>query len=139
MESGDASIIDCCLRETFEEISLASSEIEILGCMRSIPDRTGTLLVTPVVGWIRNPMFDPTKLKLNPDEVEACFTLPMTDLFHRRKWDYFRDSGIRIPYWKLSLKDNGTGSIEDHGPIRLWGLTAYFVNDLQKLLSDAKL
>jgi 8-oxo-dGTP pyrophosphatase MutT (NUDIX family) len=72
VEAGDASREQTALRETEEEVGIASGSISVLGRLPDYEIPSG-FRITPVVGWIEPP-FD-----LNPDpfEVAAVFEAPL--------------------------------------------------------------
>ena len=73
VDSGDRNIIATALRETEEEIGLASDRIEIVGVFNDITIPTG-FVVTPVVGYLPSL---PT-LKLSRNEVESVIEVPFS-------------------------------------------------------------
>jgi len=73
VDVGDRSIVATALRETEEEIGLASDRIEIVGVFNDIAIPTG-FVVTPVVGYLQ---FLPA-LKLSENEVESVIEVPFS-------------------------------------------------------------
>jgi 8-oxo-dGTP pyrophosphatase MutT (NUDIX family) len=72
LEAGDATPIDCALREAKEEIGLPPGNVEPLGFLDSY--RTGTgFQISPVVGLVR-PQFQAV---LDPREVLEVFEVPL--------------------------------------------------------------
>jgi len=71
-ESDD--VVKEALRETFEEVGISENQIEILGTMN--PLITGDeRYIFPVVAYAEN--IDINKLKINYDEVDKVFTVPV--------------------------------------------------------------
>lgn len=75
---GEESAIDTALRETEEEIGLSRKDIDVWGTMAPVQGRNKDMLITPVVGEIKN--FDEKNLIPNVHEVEEVFTVPMREL-----------------------------------------------------------
>jgi 8-oxo-dGTP pyrophosphatase MutT (NUDIX family) len=72
-EAHDESPAATALRETFEEIGLPHSHVEVLGLLPEYTTVTG-YRVTPVVGFVNSP---PT-LSLDAFEVAEAFEVPLT-------------------------------------------------------------
>ena len=123
MEPGDESLIDTAMRETREEIGLATDKVQLLGRFDEYPSITG-LIVTPFVGWIEPP-FD---LNPNPNEVEEILYVPF-DLFRDRtllrvEMSKRFDEDYPIYYYNFQGRD-------------VWGLTARIIRDFL-ILIDSK-
>ena len=75
VEPGDATPVDCALREAHEEIGLEAARVEPLGYLDSY--RTGTgFQINPVVAFV-TPGFEPV---LDPREVLEVFEVPLAFL-----------------------------------------------------------
>lgn len=88
-EAEDASPIATALRETQEEIGLAPSAIEILGCLPQFPVPSG-FVITPVLGVLHPPL----NLKPDPFEVADIFEVPLDFIvqrtnYHRHRTDWY--------------------------------------------------
>ncbi|KAJ3412837.1 nudix (nucleoside diphosphate linked moiety X)-type motif 8 [Chytridiales sp. JEL 0842] len=127
VDKTDASILAAALRETDEEIGLKS--FKILGELPCVPDRTHTIKVHPFLGVYFDEQenrlleFNKNLLKVNHDEVEYVFTMPILDFLDpsKKKMEQFREMrGVSIPTW-----DGPQGK-------KVWGLTAYILNNLMK-------
>lgn len=70
----DASLEMTALRETREELGVAAEEIEIVGRLDTVVALMGTT-VDVFVGITR---VKPEEMRINPDEVERIFTLPVS-------------------------------------------------------------
>ena len=92
-DPGDKTIIDTALRETYEEINILPSEIEILGQHAALPSVDKSLIVYPTVGYIKQPV-DVSDIKYNHNEVSGVFTLTLDDLLNpaNRTRKRFRDT-----------------------------------------------
>uniref|UniRef100_A0A2A4JZ29 Nudix hydrolase domain-containing protein n=1 Tax=Heliothis virescens TaxID=7102 RepID=A0A2A4JZ29_HELVI len=102
------SVYEAALRETEEEIGVPAKDIEIWTKMTEVQGRDQAILITPVVGEIKN--FDINKLVPNRDEVADIFTIPMKVFCDTNNHGCFRYNGVAIPVF------NG-------GKHRVWGIT----------------
>lgn len=80
-EKADADLVQTALRETEEEIGLKPAAVEVLGELGDLFTPT-RYRITPFVGWIRDPM----TLKLNRDEIERAFEIPLDHLANPRNF-----------------------------------------------------
>jgi len=117
----DRSPADTALRESFEEIGLDPTAIDVIGVMDDLQTPSG-FVVTPVVGFIQQ--LPP--LRINPDEVAQIIFIPLEKFFD----DSLRHAEIRV-------RDGA--SIEvfsyDLWDEPVWGATAFFVKQLVSLLN----
>jgi len=98
LDPGDADHVAAALRETAEEIGLASTNVQVLGKLPSYETVSG-YRVEPIVGWV-DPPFD---LVPDPVEVADVFEVPLEFVLdpsnHQR---HFRMLGsIRRDYWAI--------------------------------------
>ena len=95
----DKDVIETALRETKEEIYIDKSQVDILGTLANLPNKTGLVEVTPIVGYIGK--IDPSKITFNKDEVHEVFTLPLSHLSNpsNRTYRQFRDTTLKIPVY----------------------------------------
>jgi 8-oxo-dGTP pyrophosphatase MutT (NUDIX family) len=122
------SIEHAALRETFEEIGVAPSAIELLGRLTPLPIAVSGHLLHPVVGAAAGrPVF-----ALHPDEVARLIELPIAHLL--RPDAIARDVLIRstpptmanVPYFEFD-------------GARIWGATAMVLAELVALLEGIEL
>ncbi|HEY5984401.1 MAG TPA: CoA pyrophosphatase [Anaerolineales bacterium] len=78
-DQGETTPEQTALREANEEIGVEPTEVRILGRLSSVAT-ISSFLVTPVVGALRWP----TVFRLNEDEVERIFTVPLAWLAEAR-------------------------------------------------------
>lgn len=110
VDPGDADETAAALREAWEEIGLASDQVDILGAMP--PHRTVTgFSVMPLVGIIRGD-FTPIA---EPGEVEEVFTLPFAHVCDPASYR------IEKRRWRGGWRSY---HIAPYGPYYLWGATA---------------
>ncbi|XP_064538488.1 mitochondrial coenzyme A diphosphatase NUDT8 [Drosophila montana] len=106
----DTSFVDCALRETEEEIGLPRERIQIWGEANPI-DLPRTATIVPVVGVV--PDFHVSQLKLNWDEVEEAFSIPLNSLL--------TPSAARHTQFRTGY--SGPVFVVDQH--RIWGITGY--------------
>jgi len=122
-EAGDASPVATALRETFEEIGLPQSHVEVLGSLPEYTTVTG-YRVTPVVGLVSSP---PT-LSLDAFEVAEAFEVPLA---------FFLDPGN---HQRNTLQYQGRTRHYYAMPYEqryIWGATAGMLMNLYALLTAA--
>ena len=123
-EAHDPDPIATALRETEEEIGLASRHVELIGALPDYLTGTG-FRVTPVVGLVRPP-FD---LRLDAFEVAEAFEVPLAhflDARNHQEHSIMHEGRLRrfhaMPY---------------HGYF-IWGATAGIIMSLYRLLDDER-
>ena len=121
-EASDASPAHTALRETEEEIGLASAHIEIIGYLPDYLTVTG-FCITPVVALITPPF----ALRPDPFEVAEVFEVPLAFLMdaanHQQHSAFFR--GELRPYLAMPF-----------GNYFIWGATAGIIATLSQALSS---
>ena len=120
-EASDASPAHTALRETEEEIGLASAHIEIIGYLTDYLTVTG-FCITPVVALVTPPF----ALRPDPFEVAEVFEVPLAFLMdaanHQQHSAIFR--GELRPYLAMP-----------YGDYFIWGATAGIIETLSQALS----
>lgn len=118
----DRDAVATALRETWEEIGLASEFIRCVGRTESYETGTG-YEISPIVGLV-DPGFE---LKLDPREVDAVFETPIEFLFdpvnHTKREGEFR--GAKRSFYEFIHNDN-----------RIWGATAGMIRVLYERLYE---
>ncbi|NKC12228.1 MAG: CoA pyrophosphatase [Gammaproteobacteria bacterium] len=117
----DHGVIDTALRETWEEIGLASHHIEIAGLLDNYLTGSG-FLVTPVVGFVR-PGF---ALKLDPFEVATAFEVPLA---------FFMDPANHAIESRLDGQAERRYYAFRHSGHLIWGATAGLLMNLYRRIS----
>lgn len=74
VDAGETDI-DAALRELHEELGLRAKPINVLGALDDFATRSG-YRIRPFVLWVE----DATSLAPDPNEVAACFQIPVSDL-----------------------------------------------------------
>lgn len=117
----DATVADTALRETHEEVGVATDHIEVVGYLDRYDTRTGYSIV-PVVGLVH----PDHELAPNAGEVAEAFEVPL---------DYLLDPASRV--LKNRTRPNGT-TMEGYeiafGRHVIWGVTARIVTMLAERL-----
>ena len=111
----DRSVEDTALRETEEEIFVPRDRVDVLGQYTAVPDKTGKIRVTPVVGMLGE--IDLSTVRFNPDEVAAVFALTLRQL---------RDPSLRGTR-PLPSRPGLTSPTFGGGLAEVWGMTAYIL------------
>lgn len=126
----DETPVDCALRETWEELGVDRSRIEVLGRLDFV--LRGQSIVYPILAHLR--VDEPAALPIGQDEVAEVFTIPLRWLQDNPPEIYRR----RIPIHPTDFPYDAVGVSPDypwaplglevpiyHGlPHVLWGLTA---------------
>ncbi len=114
---------EAALREAFEEVALDPDAVEVLGVGDAYETGTG-FLITPVVGWLR----EPPETQPSPDEVAEVFEAPWDFLMepanHRRDF-YDREGEPRRWFWAVPYEER-----------YIWGVTAGIVRALRVRLYE---
>lgn len=108
-QDGNETAIKTALRETEEEIGVPSNDVDVWGVMSTVEGRNKYMHITPVVGVINN--FHIDRLKINTDEVEEVFTVPMSSLCNPQNQGHL-DFLPSLPVFK-------------YGKHKIWGVTAW--------------
>ena len=122
VEESDENEIQTALRETYEETGISRGQVEILGGMEKY--RTVTRYeITPIIGKIDWPV----ATRLNPDEVERIFTIPVNwlselDHFHINLWHAPDGVERRVIFYDL------------YDGEQLWGISAQITVRLLNIL-----
>ena len=111
-ESADGDLVDTAVREACEEIGVTKDKIQILGVLDPVPT-VSNYCVLPVVSIIEWPQ----PLKLNGDEVETVFLIPIDWLKQEENW--YEDDFLYEPG-----KRKAVIHYRDYHGEHLWGITA---------------
>ena len=121
-EGSDSNLLQTALRETWEEIGLASQGIHILGEFDEYLSITG-LIVTPFAAWIERPL----NLAPNPDEVDEILRVPFS---------IFQDSRTLRVETRERLGVERKVYFYDFQGKEVWGLTAQIIRDFLNLVDQ---
>ncbi|MGB5076444.1 MAG: CoA pyrophosphatase [Sphingorhabdus sp.] len=121
VDEQDANATDAALREANEELSIAPSDVKVIGVADTYFSGSG-YRIEPVVGIIPHDL----PLKANPDEVEDWFEVPLAFLLDpanavkkETKWN-----GQLRTYYDMQWGDR-----------RIWGVTAGIIANLVRRLT----
>lgn len=120
MDPDDKDLLDTALRETWEEIGVASNKITVLGELSEVYIPPSNFLAKPYIGWIdRFPI-----LSIQENEVQQVLTIPVKDLFlpENRK----RKSMV-LPTYNITL-EVPYFDLKGH---TVWGATALMLNEFR--------
>lgn len=106
---GNETAVETALRETEEEIGVPRCNVDVWGVMTTVYGRNANMHITPVVGVIND--FHMNMLKINRDEVEEVFTVPMSSLCNPQNHGHL-DFVPRLPVFI-------------HGKHKIWGVTGF--------------
>jgi 8-oxo-dGTP pyrophosphatase MutT (NUDIX family) len=120
-DDSDQNLLQTALRETWEEIGLASEGIHILGEFDEYLSITG-LIVTPFAAWIRGPL----NLAPNPDEVDEILRVPFS---------IFQDSHYLRVETRVRQGVERKVYFYDFQGKEVWGLTAQIIRDFLGLVA----
>ncbi|KAG0231690.1 nudix (nucleoside diphosphate linked moiety X)-type motif 8 [Actinomortierella wolfii] len=125
-DAEDPTILSTALREMYEEVSIHSDDVEVLGEYAAMPNKDCTMRVTPFVGYLRKPLEDVSTIVFNPDEVQKVFTVPVDELLDpkRRTMVRFRDSKYMYPVWHVQ------------DGLTIWGLTAFILDGVLRTIAS---
>jgi 8-oxo-dGTP pyrophosphatase MutT (NUDIX family) len=128
-EAYDVDAASTALREAHEEIGLAPSQAEVIGCLPVYTTVTH-YVVTPVVALVRAPLH----LKLDVHEVADAFEVPLGYLMnpanhqrHRFVWEGGERQFLSMP-WR------GAGCMGEDHDYFIWGATAAMLRNLYSFL-----
>jgi 8-oxo-dGTP pyrophosphatase MutT (NUDIX family) len=114
MDPGDGSLLETALREAEEEIDLGPDLVDVVGELEEMYIPPSNFRVSPFVGLLP----PEAELVLEPDEVEAIFTVSLEELMSP---ETFR----RVP-WTRDGRDYMVPvfAVEGPPPRNIWGATA---------------
>lgn len=122
LEQSDPDPVAAALREAREETGLDPAGVEVLAALAAVPLDYSRHLVTPVLGWWRQP--SPVRV-VDAGESSDVFRAPVADLLNpdnrgttvlRREGRTFRGPAFQLP--------------SPEGPRLVWGFTAFLLDSL---------
>ena len=122
-EETDESLLACALRETYEEIGLPPTSLDVWGELNQIKTHTSNFLLSVFVCLIHYPF----QLAINPKEVEEIITVPLAELLDDKKWT-MKDFNVENNTHKVWFFDYQSKFI--------WGATAEIIQQFISLLHE---
>ena len=124
VEEGE-SYKNAALRETFEEIGVSSSKINIIGTLTPFYVPVSKFEIFPFIGWtVKKP-----ETVMHDVEVERIFSPSIKNLMleetKKEKKDIISDRSIAIPYYDLD------GEV-------VWGATSIILSEFKAILEDTQ-
>ncbi len=120
----DASPVETAIRESYEEVGIKPKNINILGSLDAYQTGTG-FRIMPILAIINNQ----TKFKVNAEEVDSIFFLPLHFLMdssnHAREIKTFKQGNSSYDY------DFNVIQYKDH---YIWGATAAMLINLYEVI-----
>ncbi len=122
-EPGDRDLLDTALRETYEEIGLDPSAVEVWGRLDETETVVSGFAITPYVGRIP----PPDGLRPNPNEIDQIITVPLEVFLNpaQRRVERVVREGQE---WELIFFD--------YPPHVIWGATARIISSMIRVLAD---
>ncbi len=122
MDDSDKTILDCALRETWEEIGLPADKIEIIGRLDETPVISGHR-IEPFVGFIA----EPYEFVKSEAEIDYIFSVPIDQLTdpenHTVRPSIYMDHEIAIHFYQVMGET-------------IWGATGRIVTNLLDVCFD---
>ncbi|UJF17589.1 CoA pyrophosphatase [Vibrio sp. SS-MA-C1-2] len=118
----DSNLQHTALRETEEEIGIQPNQINIWGELPNLKTFSG-FTIHPFIAYVE-PSY---QLKINHDEVESVFYLPVKHLFNPRNFIHYNVS---------FRKQKQTLIIVKHNNYFIWGATAQIIKNLANQLKS---
>lgn len=120
-EPGDKSLIQTAKRETFEEIGVNGSQVEIIGKLTTLYIPVSNYIVHPTVGFTKSiPQFVPNKT-----EVNKIIVVPLEHFLYENNIQFgeieLRTNKIKTPFYK----------IDEH---IIWGATAMIMSEFTEVV-----
>ena len=121
----DSSIIATALRESWEEIGLPESAVQVIGQLDVFTSKAG-LRVQPIIGKVPADIV----LRASPEEIESIFRVPL---------DFFLTEKPVFTYKFEFMGHEVTVPSFNYGDYVIWGLTAFMIVDLMNRVYDANI
>lgn len=123
-DDADDTFGDCALRETFEEIGIASKNIEILGRSKFARTKTANTYIAPIVGTINKNAL--SNMVLSKEEVQTVHVVKLAELlapdnYYCEIWD---SPEISMNVHIFMVKD------DQDRPVFIWGASAQILYDI---------
>ncbi|MBK7887526.1 MAG: CoA pyrophosphatase [Bacteroidetes bacterium] len=122
----DEELADTALRESFEELGIASQEVNLIGLLTSLYIPPSGFLVHPFIGFLhQDPVFT-----INPAEVKRVITPSLEQLCNGenlRSGSFRSSQGIVVKAPCYELED-----------VVIWGATAMMISEIVEVVNSLK-
>jgi len=123
MVEKNESLKNAAIRETYEEIGVDKSKMNIIGHLTSFYVPVSNFEIFPYIGWTDTK----PKTMIHDNEVESIFSVSINDLILEKncklKEAIFSNQPVTIPYFEL----NGE---------MVWGATSMILAEFKYILKD---
>lgn len=122
-EPSDSDLLHTAIRETYEEVGIEQSQIEVFGQMPALPT-ISQFSVTPVMAFISSDY----KTNIDKNEVDEVFEVPASVVLDRQQLhsQRFRIKSTSHRVFGLSYQSHF-----------IWGVTAQIIQAMQNHLMDS--
>lgn len=125
-ELDDESMLHTALRETYEEIGIDATKINVLGALSPVYIVVSNFNVFPYVGHLQST----EAININPEEVHSILEIPLKELFHETA--KIKTEVVSPAYPDIKRIVNAYQVQE--GAI-IWGATAIMLAELELVLN----
>lgn len=137
------SVIQCALRETGEELGLPAEEIQVIGELDYLVQRSGQIIY-PVLARCGEGLLE--RLKPNPAEVERVLLVPLPWLKNQQAKEYtYRQENCgleelpeQIARSLRSYPTQRRGIYWEYDGACIWGMTGMILSQLLELIEEAE-
>jgi 8-oxo-dGTP pyrophosphatase MutT (NUDIX family) len=126
-ELSDNNLLETALRETFEEVGIASDRITVAGALSPVYVVVSNFNVYPFVGFID--AIDP--LELSKQEVQSILEIPLSDLFDPQAKTIEEVVSPAFPDIKRKVN-----AYRVNGDQIIWGATAIIIAELELIFRE---
>lgn len=119
-EKNDTDFVHSACRELVEEIGADPADIHVYGSVNPISFKDFAL--HPVLGYLK--LSDKKPLKINKDEVEKIYLVPIAELAEEKNWHYTKwKNGWTTPVFFVNQNNVCQADRNTNVP-RIWGMTS---------------
>ncbi|MEN8120109.1 MAG: CoA pyrophosphatase [Bacteroidota bacterium] len=124
-EPEDKSLIQTAKRETFEEIGVSGTQVEIIGNLSTLYIPVSNYIVHPAVGFTKSvPQFIP-----NETEVKKIIVIPLEQFLSENNIHageiIVRKHKVKTPFYKMN-------------EYKIWGATAMIMSEFTEIVKRSK-
>ena len=112
----DRDLQDTAIRETYEEVNISESNIEVLGPLSALNVPISMISIQPYLAFCK----DMSMLKPDGFETVDTYKIPISFFRNKENIELWKDSDIQYPYYNFKEK-------------RIWGATAMIISEFLDL------